>query len=635
MTQPIVPGPPGDPAASKKDGGGAGAAGDSASKLDEAQALQKWLVGLQDWIRDHASEVPAMPALQTSNSEDAIFRDRDVRERDRSRSEERLQHVQYPHQAVPPLPSSSSSSRPGTGTAPAQASASPLHSFSPTQPDEKGETAESTSSESEAARLSQHGRNASHSLASATPVNKRGLKVKKSLPDLRQDHAQILDERFSNGAIAEDEEERYSKLTGDSVPPAPLAHQHASPTSQLSADSNAVGRIRPIANRQHTETGPTSSLSPTVKVRTPTSTGLPTPPRSASGDRLENPQLPLPRVETENRSMSPSSSQEERDRLPLHSPMLEVNGSSASGSVELPPARARRNLEQQFAANGNNQQLGPERGNSGAYFRRLSMLPAFTISKAVPPTLLEFIDAIRGILFSLSQVHASIKQCVIFPAPDRLPASLSKIMASGDDAMGFLIDTLDRFDSSSRRGSPDVAVVKEVIETCRENVAIFGKLVQNIASQIPALFGPSMDIRYSRTLILSVYGAMGEIATSWAALTPLKDEIIVWMKGDPADFSANGARQIQMPTPSPLEDEQAGYFSNPIVTSSATPAVNGANPRTPLASPALPAGGVPVVKQRPQQVPPSASAVGNHASGVAPGGRRHAGSFTNYNPRYN
>ena len=576
-----------------------------------------------------------MPALQTSNSEDALFRDREARERerDRSRSEERVQHVQHPQQAVPPLPPSSSSSRPGTGTTPAQGSASPLHTMAPTQPDEKSETAESTGSESEASRLSQHGRNASHSLASATPVNKRGLKIKKSLPDLRQDHAQILDERFSNGAIAEEDDERYSKLVGDAAPPAPPAHQHASPNSPYSAEAKALGRVRPVVNRQPTETGSASSLSPTVKVRTPT-TGLPTPPRSASGDRMMNPQLPLPMVETENRSISPSASQGESDRAPLHSPMLEINGSSAADSAEMPPSRIRRNLEQQFAANGNNQQLGSERGNSGAYFRRLSMLPAFTISKAVPPTLLEFIDAIRGILFSLSQVHASIKQCVVFPAPDRLPANLSKIMASGDDAMGFLIDTLDRFDSSSRRGSPDVAVVKEVIETCRENVAIFGKLVQNIASQIPVLFGPSMDIRYSRTLILSVYGAMGEIATSWAALTPLKDEIIVWMKGDPADLSPNGLRQIQMPTPSPREDEQAGYFANLTAASVVTSAVNGthpANSRTPLASPALPASGVPIAKQRHQQLPPSVSAAGNQA----PGGRRHAGSFTNYNPRYN
>ena len=75
--------------------------------------------------------------------------------------------------------------------------------------------------------------------------------------------------------------------------------------------------------------------------------------------------------------------------------------------------------------------------------------------------------------------------------------------------MGFLVDSLDRFDGNSRRGSPDTAVVKDVIETCRENVITFGKLVSVFVPQISMLFGQSTDVRYTRTLIVSIYGAMG------------------------------------------------------------------------------------------------------------------------------
>ena len=397
--------------------------------------------------------------------------------------------------------------------------------------------------------MSQHGRNASHSLATAAASSKRGLRPKKSLPDLRQNHTQILDERFNDGGIPEEpENESYQAL-----------------------------RARPAF--KHSKTSSSSSLSP-VSARP--ALGLPTPPRSANSDK------------------APSS--------------IPILGESLAEEDKLGPlsnqfSRQRRAFDK---AQNNANQLKAERGSSGAYFRRLSMLPAFTISKAVPPSLLQFIDAIRGILFSLSQVHASIKQCVVFPAPDRLPANISKLMASGEDCMGFLVDSLDRFDSNSRRGSPDVAVVKDVIETCRENVVTFGKLVSVFVPQISTLFSSATDVRYTRTLIVSIYGAMGEIATSWSSLTPLKDDITAWMRGDgdlspvlePQTPSAKSGNQQFLPT----------HSSNGSLEHAA--ALQG---NRPLPSPALTPTGTPLSMQRQAAL---ASA------------RRHAGSFTNYNPRF-
>ncbi|KAI9613870.1 hypothetical protein H4Q26_009720 [Puccinia striiformis f. sp. tritici PST-130] len=56
------------------------------------------------------------------------------------------------------------------------------------------------------------------------------------------------------------------------------------------------------------------------------------------------------------------------------------------------------------------------------------------------------------------------------------------------------------FDSSTRRAQPELEIVLQVFK--------------------------SSDVRYSRTLLLSLYGATAEIAMSWQTHTPLIDDVI-------------------------------------------------------------------------------------------------------------
>jgi hypothetical protein len=414
----------------------------------------------------------------------------------------------------------------------------------------------------DAARMSQHGRNASHSLASGI-TQKRALKSKKSLPDLRQNHAQILDERFNDN---------------DSSGHDPRDFEKAGPSPKL--------RI-PKHNKTPSST---SSATPSPVTAKPSS-GLPTPPRSASSDKIP----PLPPFKAADFAKSRKQEEEELDALaPLRDAHL---------------AQQKRHLEGK-----SNNQLAPlgsiERGSSGAYFRRLSMLPALTTSKTVPLALLAFVDGVRGLLFSLSQIYSSLKQFVVFPAPDRLPSAVSRTMASADDAMGFLIDALDRFDASSRRKAPETSVVREVLETCRENVSAFAKLVNVISTNTKALFGASADVRYTRTLILALYGAMGEISTSWSSLGPLKNDVVAWLAGDEHPLLA-GPLSILPGTP------QSPYSNGMPTPTNVSPVMSRGQ-----ASPTLGGGQTPIAKSR---LPPA------NSNGK---GRRHAGSFTNYNSRF-
>ncbi|WWD16072.1 hypothetical protein CI109_100497 [Kwoniella shandongensis] len=171
-----------------------------------------------------------------------------------------------------------------------------------------------------------------------------------------------------------------------------------------------------------------------------------------------------------------------------------------------------------------NSQEGPLMDESrNSYFRRLSTLPVSTISKAIPPSLLKFMDAIRGILFALSQLHSALRQYLVFAVNDRISSVFSRVMEPAGHYMNTLINALDRFDSMSRRNTPPVQAIRNVIDATKESVAVFAKVVAVLRLQITALKGN--DARYTRTLLLMIYGSMAEVACSWQNMAPLLVEI--------------------------------------------------------------------------------------------------------------
>ncbi|KNZ59970.1 hypothetical protein VP01_1634g1 [Puccinia sorghi] len=305
----------------------------------------------------------------------------------------------------------------------------------------------------------QHNRNASSSSSSQWVRKRPELRLKKSLPDLRRNHAEIMVERSA------DVERAYFGLNRsphNTMPP----NSSSSVTFSLNSPS--------LADR-----GPRSAVT------------------------LSNGSLFTPGLVASSQPTAPSVSSRNTDL-------------ARSGGTQI------RRIK--IGTTGDEDSLAGDR-NSGAYFRRLSMLPASTISKQVPTPLLQLMDGIRGILFSLSQIYAALKQFVMFATQDRLPGALSRMTSAADDSMGKLINSLDRFDSSTRRAQPELEVVQQVFKSCRDNVIVFGKLVNVLSIQLKVLMG-SADVRYSRTLLLSLYGATAEIAMSWQMITPLVDDVV-------------------------------------------------------------------------------------------------------------
>ncbi|KAG9005245.1 RAM signaling network component [Tulasnella sp. JGI-2019a] len=155
-----------------------------------------------------------------------------------------------------------------------------------------------------------------------------------------------------------------------------------------------------------------------------------------------------------------------------------------------------------------------------SYFKRLSTLPSSTISKTIPDSMLKTVDAIRGIFFAVGQMHSAIQHYTVFGSDERKSGGvLGRLMVGASDYMQKLMGALDRFDSLSRRGLPPPSVCRELIESCRDNVAISIKVVGVLNAQLKVIAGTD-DLRFARTSLLMLYGAMAEVSNSWHALAP-------------------------------------------------------------------------------------------------------------------
>ncbi|KAJ6488546.1 RAM signaling pathway protein-domain-containing protein [Mycena vitilis] len=154
-----------------------------------------------------------------------------------------------------------------------------------------------------------------------------------------------------------------------------------------------------------------------------------------------------------------------------------------------------------------------------SYFRRISKLPAATISNTLPTALISLIDSARSILFAMCQVYQSLEHYTIHAPDDRLKSVLRKVLDPASADMMQLINALDRFDAMSRKMLPPHTVCRGVVESCRDTVASFGKAVGVLSLQLKVLAGAD-DVRYLRSMLLMLYGATAEVAVAWQCMIP-------------------------------------------------------------------------------------------------------------------
>ncbi|PWN38132.1 L domain-like protein [Meira miltonrushii] len=185
-----------------------------------------------------------------------------------------------------------------------------------------------------------------------------------------------------------------------------------------------------------------------------------------------------------------------------------------------------------------------------SYFKRLSTLPTSTISTRVSVPVLLCVDATRGVLYALSQMHTALRQYVAFATDERMTSQLSRVLDIAGNSMASLIHSLDRFDSLSRiKGDTlDPLVIRGVVVSCIESIATFRKLIHVVQLQLRSL-QRGADIRYTRTLLILLYGSLAEISNSWKTMEPLLDDVAPYLSmGLQSNTSSHLLQQPALPS---------------------------------------------------------------------------------------
>ncbi|KAF8274940.1 RAM signaling pathway protein-domain-containing protein [Lactarius quietus] len=205
-------------------------------------------------------------------------------------------------------------------------------------------------------------------------------------------------------------------------------------------------------------------------------------------------------------------------------------------------------------------------GERHSYFRRFSVLQSSSISKTIPDSLLRLVDAARGILFAVSQIYQALRHYTVDAIDERLASVLLKVLDPASHYITQLINALDRFDSMSRRTLPTPLVCRGVLESCKDNVAIFGKAVGVLALQLKVL-ATQDDVRYTRQMLLVLYGAAAEISNAWRSMVPhleSAEPLLRDHRPPPATKTRPGGPSLVLPvSPNPMTSPTPPLVSFP------------------------------------------------------------------------
>lgn len=226
-------------------------------------------------------------------------------------------------------------------------------------------------------------------------------------------------------------------------------------------------------------------------------------------------------VATKSPDMERSRSNSESDeiRRPFRRPLAMLRNRNGLGTLQEDRARHSRGFSHDYIQENVSEAESTMRSpaevqqNSRAYFRRLSSLPQ---SKRISLNSAKVVEASRGILFSLSQIHTAVRQYVTFCADPELTGTINRVLYNANAHVGALVDVLEAHETR-----PEGADAKPVIEACRACVGAFRHVINILHNRVRDLTSQA-DVRYTRTLLLLLFGASSELQNSWACLNPLK-----------------------------------------------------------------------------------------------------------------
>ncbi|EMR10118.1 hypothetical protein PNEG_01397 [Pneumocystis murina B123] len=147
--------------------------------------------------------------------------------------------------------------------------------------------------------------------------------------------------------------------------------------------------------------------------------------------------------------------------------------------------------------------------NTEAYFKRFSTLPE---AKRILLKSIEVIETSKGILFSLSQVYQGIRQYIVFCTDPSIKRTINLFLYTANIHIGALTNALEEHETKDHCMEPSF-----VISTCCTCIEAFKQVIGAFHKHIKKITMKA-DIRYTRTLLLILYGATIEIRNSWMVL---------------------------------------------------------------------------------------------------------------------
>ncbi|PWN31161.1 hypothetical protein BDZ90DRAFT_230152 [Jaminaea rosea] len=384
-----------------------------------------------------------------------------------------------------------------------------------------------------------HGRTNSHSMAQShshspsastsagspfTPTGtakRRLLKTKKSLPDMRSAGATL-------GSTTSSMREAFPFPSSSSS--SATNAMTGSPTEPLSRGGGAAMDLARTRNRSYSiggggtmghVNGIGSVLTRPLLNHATTADVVPAVPRLGTA-----PEIAI---------VEPSSPS------PLQSKGVTPSASAPSVVVVRKPSARRAALLEAVGLDGDAEKVGVPgmRPSSGAddhqtqrdsYFKRLSVVQGRDATPSpihhanidtttgvpapLPASTLKRIDAARGILFALSQIFTALKQYALFASAAVVAEQLEPVLTVAGGTLETLIATLDRFDSRNAASSHDDVAVGAVLDASRESVETFRKVVSVLKLLLKPLQRDA-DVRYTRALVLMLYGATVEVGNAW------------------------------------------------------------------------------------------------------------------------
>jgi len=127
---------------------------------------------------------------------------------------------------------------------------------------------------------------------------------------------------------------------------------------------------------------------------------------------------------------------------------------------------------------------------------------------------IKVVEAARGILFALSQVHQAAQQYVGLCGDAQLSRMINRVLYNAKTHVSNLIDALE-----AHEGKGEGADIMPVVEACNACVGAFRHVINILLQHIQDL-ADRADVRLTRTFLLLIYGAAVELQNSWAGLRP-------------------------------------------------------------------------------------------------------------------